>query len=74
MLQSMLLLAKYLRCYAVDLLEYLIEIRDGAKTDIIADGRDRIVGMLQLEGCLLQANLVQVFRHRTAGVLPELPA
>ena len=46
MLQSMLLLAKYLGRDAVDLLEYLIEIRNGAKTDIIADGRDRVVGML----------------------------
>lgn len=74
MLRIMLVFAKYFRGYAVDLFEQLIEIGYGAKTNIITDGRYCVVGILQLEGCLLQADLIQVFRHRITGVLPKLPA
>lgn len=69
-----LILAEYFGCYAVDLLKQLVEIGYGAEAHIVADRRDRVVGILQLEGCLLQTDLVQVFRHGIAGVLPELSA
>ena len=73
-LDFVLVFAKFFRCYAVDPLEYFVEIGDRAKTNIITDGRYGVVRILQLEGCLLQANLIQVFCHRIAGVLSELPA
>ena len=74
MLGLMLFFAKFFWCYAVDLFEFFVEIGYGVKADIVADGRDCVVCILQLESGLLQADLVQVFRHRIAGVLPELPA
>jgi hypothetical protein len=73
-LDFVLVFAKFFRCYAVDPLEYFIEIGDRAKANIIADRRYGVVRILQLEGCLLQADLVQVFGHRIPGVLSELPA
>lgn len=58
----------------VGLLKELIEIRYGRKTYIVADRKDRIIGILQLKGCLLQADLIQIFRHSIAGVLPKAAA
>lgn len=73
-MQFVLFLAKYFRCHTVDLLEYLVEIGDGAKAHIVTDGRNGVVCMLQLESCLLQADLIQVLGHGITGVLPELSA
>ena len=73
-MQFVLFLAKYFRRHTVDLLEYLVEIGDGAKTHIVTDGRNGVVCMLQLESCLLQADLIQVLGHGITGVLPELSA
>lgn len=58
----------------VGLLKELIEIRYGRKAYIIADREDRIIRVLQLKGCLLQADLIQIFRHGVAGVLPKAAA
>ena len=49
----MLVFAKFFRCHAVDLFEFFVEIGYGAKTHIVADGRDCVVRILQLEGGLL---------------------
>ena len=62
------------RRYAVGLLKQLIEIGHRRKSHIIANGKDGIVGILQLEGSLLQTDLIQIFRHGVAGVLAETAA
>ena len=58
----------------VGLLEKLVEIGNGGKAHVIADRKDRVVCILQLERGLLQADMIQVFCHGVAGILAEAPA
>ena len=69
-----LVFTECLRGYPISLLKQLIEIGNGRKANIVADGKNGIIRILQLEGCLLKPDLIQVFRHGIAGVLPETAA
>ena len=60
--------------HPIDLLKQLIEIGYGGEAYIVTHGQDGVVGVLQLEGSLLQADPVQILRHGVAGVLPETAA
>ena len=61
-------------CYAVGLLKELIKIGYGRKSHIITYRKNGVIGILQLKGCLLQTNLVQIFGHCIAGILAEAAA
>lgn len=66
--------AEGFRCHTVGLLKQLVKIGYRRKTYIVADRENRIIRILQLKGCLLQTNLVQIFGHCVAGILAKTAA
>ena len=61
-------------CYTVGFLEQLIKVGYGRKSYIITNGKNGVIGILQLKGRLLQTNLVQIFGHCIAGILAKTAA
>ena len=66
--------AEGFRRYPVGLLKQLIKIGYGRKSHIITNGKNGVIGILQLKSRLLQTNLVQIFGHCIAGILAKTAA
>ena len=72
--RTFLCLAKSVWSNPILSFEYGIKIRNRGETDTVTDGDNRLIGVLQLKGCVLEANVIQIVCHGAAHVLLECSA